>query len=258
MEVSSEWVEVLENEIQLQPVIKFHGLRAKDYVMVNLDKDVSKCFAISNFIPGVTLSKMPPDRVVELAKRLLDLVSGLHFKTVNRSFGYLRDIHKKSVDTGFGIFCTKYLLADIQRDGIPVNKSVKKGLDKAIAYLDQIKLFCLCHCDITLRNTLLDGGAIVLIDWASARWSHPAQDLAHILFWLLEYGRLETVESQYWRVSREYLSLGFELEYTLPYFLAERYIEYGRLKGGWYIQKGLRILEEFGSGLGFQEIVKLE
>lgn len=92
-----------------------------------------------------------------------------------------------------------------------------------------------------------DGEQPHLIDWAFARFANPAHDVAHILFWLIEGGLWDAAFKEYRRAKSRYRSLGFSFD-VLPFYLGQRYIEFGRIQGREYIEQGLEIIGTYTSG----------
>ena len=136
--------------------------------------------------------------------------------------------------------------ADMDRDGIRLSPHAQRGLSEAIVLLNAQRLFCLCHCDITLRNAIWDGVEPHLIDWALSRFCHPASDVANVLFWLTECGMIDSALAEFRKAETRYQEINFSLIDILPFYLGQRYIEFGRIRGDEYIQHGMKVLGMIG------------
>lgn len=240
-----EYEKWLENEITAQTVLTRLGLRAKRFVVVEVDlPEGSKRLAVSDYIPGEILEEMGKKTLLQASLQLCVYLFRLHSNTLSTTYGFLdRQVQVSSV----GEAETEFLRADLARDGISLGLEAYRGLEKAKEALDQLRRFCFCHCDVTLRNSLWSNGQVHLIDWTIARFTHPAYDLAHVLFWLAEEGFREVAEEEYKRAESRYQALGFSLAETLPFYLGQRYIEFGRIKGERYIEQGREILASINS-----------
>jgi hypothetical protein len=253
MEKSEEWIGLLKNEIRIQSILQQLGFRTKRFLLVELDsKCPDSCFVISDYIPGVVLEQVEIDNLVKISSTLLGYLYRLHSSTLAEKYGFLNARKDRGL---VGTLETKFLKADMARDGILLGAEASKGFNAAINVLNRQKQFCLCHCDVTLRNVIWDGNHPYLIDWAFARFTHPAHDVAHVLFWLMEAGHWDVAFEKYKSVEKRYLSLGFSMDDIMPFYLGQRYIEFGRIRGKEYIQRGLKMLAVVGSPINFKKFL---
>ncbi len=235
----------LQNEIIIQAILRNLDFLAKRYLLVELNSDnpARIPFAVSTYIPGKSLSEINKEKIALVIPNVLDYLFLLHSRTISQSFGYLEKATLKEFTIPFGQFESIYLRADILRDGIDLSFREKKNLNRAIEILNQAELFCLCHWDVTRRNTLIDDSVVHLIDWSYAHYAHPASDIAGVTFWLMELGLKAQMRRELVRSCERYQRLGFNIASLLPFYLAQRYIEVGRFRGRRYVRKGKKLLE---------------
>lgn len=235
----------LQNEIAIQEIIRSLGLFAKRYLLVELsfDNPTGVSFAVSTYIPGRSLVEVDEEEITFLVPKVLDYLFFLHSRTISQSFGYLREGVLRESILPFGQFESAYLWADIQRDDIKFLPQEEESFRQAVEHFNQVELFCLCHWDVTRGNTLWDGFKVHLIDWSYAHYADPASDIAGVIFWLMELGLRAQIRRELTRSHERYQRLGFNIVSTLPFYLGQRYIEVGRLRGKRYIEKGKEFLE---------------
>lgn len=235
-----DYIRWLENEIAAQAVLTKLGLQAKRFVVVRVDlPEGSRRLAVSDYISGEILEEVDKKTLLQASLQLCSYLFRLHSNTLSTTYGFLDcQVQVSSV----GEVETGFLRADLARDRISLGIGASRGLEKTKEVLNQLGRFCFCHCDVTLRNSLWDSGQVHLIDWAIARFTHPAYDIAHVLFWLVEEGFQEVAREEYEKAESRYHTLGFSLAEILPFYLGQRYIEFGRIRGKKYINRGKEIL----------------
>jgi thiamine kinase-like enzyme len=238
----------LLHEVAVQEKLKELGFQVRDYLLIETSENnlLGFPFAIGTYLEGVSLNKESPERIVRVLPKVLDYLYKLHSTTVSNSFGYPDWSPKgrgKKIKDRFGEFESKYLLADIKRDNIEFTPSEKKVLLRAINSLNRAKLFCLCHCDVTLSNIIWNGRGVHLIDWSYSHFTEPMFDVAYVIFWLLEFGFLDQAEREIRRSFKKYERLGFDFVPRFLFYLAHKYIEFGRFKGKAYIERGKKLLK---------------
>lgn len=235
----------LQNEITIQGILKVLGFTVKDCLLVKLNSNnpTGIPFAVSTFIEGKNLNVAAKREIPFLVPKVLDYLYSLHSKTLSPSFGYIEKNNFLEPTLSFGELESIYLRADIQRDNINFTYQEKKALCRAIKCLDKAKSFCLCHCDVTLRNTLWDGSEPHLIDWTYSRFAEPAHDIAHVIFWLADLGLKNQIQKELAYAFKRYQKLRLNIISRFPYYLGQRYIEFGRIKGKDYIEKGKYLLK---------------
>jgi len=236
-----------QNEVAIGETLKDLSLSTKKYLFVKTDSDnpVGVPFAVSTYIVGENLKKVNKRKIVLIVPKVLDYLFFLHSITPSKLFGYIGFLkERKPMEStfSFGQFESAYLRADIQREGIIFSPQEKKNLNQAVEILNQEKLFCLCHWDITRENTLWDGCKVHLIDWSYAHYADPASDIAGVTFWLMESGSKSQIRQELSYIYKRYLGLGFDIVPTLLFYLIQRHIELGRIKGKIYLEKGKKLL----------------
>lgn len=245
METNPLWIRLLQNEVSLQGTLERLGFQAKRFPLVHLNsEDPAQCFVISSYIAGTTFEEIDRATFISAVQLLGNYLFHLHSNTLSHVYGFLGG---DEIPSRVGIGETNFLRADISRDGIRLGLDASRGLTMAMNLLDEQKQFCLCHCDVTSRNALWDGTNPHLIDWAYAHFTHPAHDIAHILFLLIEAGQWRIVTDEYRKAIKRYAFLDPPLKSILPFYLGQRYIEFGRLRGQRFIEQGLKLLELIGS-----------
>lgn len=260
----------VQNEVAIGETLKDLSLSTKKYLLIETDSDnpVGVPFAVSTYTVGENLKKANKRKIVLMVPKVLDYLFFLHSMTPSKFFGYIGFLkERKPMEStfSFGQFESAYLRADIQREGIIFSPQEKKNLNQAVEILNQEKLFCLCHWDITRENTLWDGCKVHLIDWSYAHYTNPSSDIAGVTFWLIELGLKTQIEEELTRSYERYQQLGFNIVTMLPFYLGQRYIEIGRLKGDKYVERGKEFfgyvskvssLKEFIEAITFQAITK--
>jgi len=238
-------------EIAVLKKIKRLGFSTRDYLFVqdNINNPVKVAFSVSTYLEGVPLSDIPLYTTIKLIPKVLDIIYSLHSKTVSNYFGYLsrRTGSQKERKYSFAEFESRYLLADIERENIILNRQEKKDLMRAINSLNEANLFCLCHCDVTLSNIIWNDPKIYLIDWTYSHFTEPAFDLAYIIFWMLDFGFLEEAKNEIRRSFERYHLLGFDIVPRFLFYLAYKCFEFGRFQGIDYVKKGKQLLQEIPS-----------
>jgi len=250
----------LLHEIAVQQKLKELGFQVRDYLLIETSENnlLGFPFAVGTYLEGVVLNKESPERVSVILPKVLDYLYELHSHTISTSFGYPDWSPKGSgrkIEERFGKFESKYLLADIKRDNIEFTPSEKSILFRAISSLDRAKLFCLCHCDVTLSNIIWNGREVHLIDWSYSHFTEPMFDVAYVIFWLLEFGFIDQAEREIRRSFKKYERLGFDFVPRFLFYLAHKYIEFGRFKGKAYIERGKKLLKAVPSG-SLEEILQ--
>lgn len=238
-------IEHLENEMRVQFALKALGFRSKEYLLVDTDpKNLIKTpFYVSSYLKGQSLENSDRQEIEEITPRVLDYLFRLHVSTITNNFGFINTPLDSTQDR-FSEFEAKYLLADIARDSIPFSVEQRENLTRTINSLDRVTRFCLAHCDVTVRNTLWNGKDIDLIDWTYSHYSEPGFDIANVVFWLAECGLANQLEVELLRSDQRYKGIGFDIAPSFLFYLSQRYIEYGRIKGKSYIEKG-KILQKY-------------
>jgi len=249
---SDKSIKDILHEIAIQQKLNKLGFTIRKYLFFETTNDnpIGFPFAVVTYLEGGSLNTMSPQTVSFVLPKVLDYLYDLHSKTISRSFGYLLEPERRYVgetDVRFSEFESKYLLADIQRDNIEFNATDRKNLTRAINFLNDTQLFCLCHCDITLSNIVWDGSNIHLIDWTYSHFTDPTFDIAYTIFWLLKFGFFDQVRKEIQRSFERYKLLGFNIIPRFLFYLAYKYIEFGRFKGINYIKQGKRLLKEIPS-----------
>jgi len=240
------------HEIAVQRELKKLGFAVREYLLfeTTMNNPIGFPFSVATCLKGNSLNTMPLQTVSFVIPKVLDYLYDLHSKTISNSFGY--SLKPKRRYTGkasirFAEFESKYLLADIQRDNIEFNAIERKDLMRAVNLLNNARLFCLCHSDVTLSNIIWDGSNVHLIDWSYSHFSEPTFDIAYTIFWLLEFGFLDQAKEEIQRSFERYQLLGFNIVPRFLFYLVYKYIEFGRFKGVSYIKQGKQLLKEIPS-----------
>lgn len=231
------------NEIAVQQILKRMGFKTREYLLLQSSSDNPSGvpFVISSYIEGETLNMLSGEEVALLTPKMLDYLYRLHSQTISDFFGYLEGRKRGS----FGEFESEYLLADIKRDSLIFNSQEMADLAQAIQSLNEANVFCLCHCDATLSNIIWNGSNIHLIDWSYSHFSEPAYDLAYIIFWLLEFGYIQEARKEIIKFFERYKAIGFDIVPRFLFYLAQKCIEFGRVKGEViYIERGKQLARE--------------
>lgn len=233
-----------QNEIRMQSLLRSIGLSSKDYSLVglNLDNPLGFPFTVSTFLPGRNLDNANNEEISVVAPKVLDYLYRLHSRFQSESYGYLQDDSCDKPVVPYEQFESSYLLSDIERDGIMLTSREQDDLNRAIMNLSKAAHFCLCHCDVTLRNTLVSGEEVHLIDWTYSHYTKPDFDIANVIFWLADFRLKKVLSKELGRSSERYKDLNLDIVPDLLYYLAQRYIEYGRIKGNSYIDRGKLLL----------------
>jgi len=240
------------HEIAIQRELKKLGFAVREYLLFETTRDnpIGFPFSIATHLKGNSLNIMPLQTASFVIPKILDYLYDLHSKTISNSFGYSlepKGRYTKKASIRFAEFESKYLLADVQLDNIEFNTIERKDLMRAINFLNNARLFCLCHCDVTLSNIIWDGSNVHLIDWSYSHFSEPTFDIAYTIFWLLEFGFLDQAREEIQRSFERYQLLGFTIVPRFLFYLAYKYIEFGRFKGVSYIKQGKQLLKEIPS-----------
>lgn len=237
------------HEITIQRELKRLGFTTRDYLLVKTDSNdnpVRFPFSVSTYLKGDPLSVMPISIISSVIPKVFDYLYNLHSRTISNSFGYSpnsKERYQKG-SVNFGRFESRYLLADIKRYNIAFNDQETKDLMRSIDFLNEAELFCLCHCDATLSNIIWDDPNVYLVDWTYSHFTEPTYDIAYLIFWLLEFKLLNQAEKEIKRAFKRYQPLGFDIISRFPFYLAHKYIEFGRIKGIHYIEQGKQLLKE--------------
>jgi len=240
------------HEITVQREIKKLGFAVREYLLFETTRNnpIGSPFSVATYLKGNSLNTMPPQTVSFVIPKVLDYLYDLHSKTISNFFGYFlepKGRYTRKASVRFAEFESKYLLADIQRDNIEFNTIERKDLMRAINFLNKARLFCLCHCDVTLSNIIWDGSNVHLIDWSYSHFSEPTFDIAYTIFWLLEFGFLDQARKEIQEAFERYQLLGFNIVPRFLFYLAYKYIEFGRFKGVSYTKQGKELLKEIPS-----------
>lgn len=239
------------HEIVVQRKLRRLGFTTKTYLLLETSTSaIGVPFAVSSYLPGSSLNIIPRQKMSILIPKILDYLYRLHSKTISSSFGYSLNPEEQYTTKGsiqFGDFESSYLLADIKRDNLKFNSQEMSNLMQAINSLNRARIFCLCHCDVTLSNIIWDGSSVHLIDWSYSHFSEPAFDIAYTIFWLLELGFLEQAKEEIQKAFKRYQLLGFNIVPRFLFYLAYKYIEFGRFKGVGYINQGKQLLKDIPS-----------
>lgn len=238
------------HEIAILKELKKLDLTTRDYFLVEnngIDSPVGFPFSVSAYLKGEPLSIMPVQIVSPVIPKVLDYLYNLHSRTISNSFGYSlnpkeRCPTKESIS--FGRFESRYLLADIKSYNIAFNDQEMKNLLQAIDFLNEADLFSLCHCDATLSNIIWDKPNVCLIDWTYSHFTEPVYDIAYLIFWLLELKLFDQAQEEIKRAFERYQPLGFNIASRFLFYLTQKYIEFGRIKGVHYIKQGKQLLKE--------------
>jgi aminoglycoside phosphotransferase (APT) family kinase protein len=240
------------HEIAIQKELNQLGFTTRNYLFVESSSNnpIGIPFSVSTCLEGTPLSTMSVREIAALIPKVLDILYNLHSKTISISFGYSLKPKERYTGKGsilFGDFESKYLLADIKRYNIRFDEQEKKDLMQAINFLNETDQFSLCHCDATLSNIIWDGSNICLIDWTYSHFTEPTYDIAYLIFWLLELKLLNEAQKEIERAFKRYQKLGLEIAPRFLFYLAQKYIEFGRFKGVSYIKQGKQLLKEIPS-----------
>jgi len=236
------WTFHLENEILGQSLLHGLGFYAKNYLLYHFDDKPERCFAISTYLPGSTFEKMGKKNLADNAILMLNFLFRLHLRTQSTVYGYTTKKPLPFEQQTIGETETYFLRSDITRDNINLSNKEKAGLSHLIKLFNNQQRFCLCHCDVTLRNSLRSKNNVYLIDWAFCHFTHPAHDIAHVIFWLYEEGLIELAGREFIRAQQRYKRIGFQMGPIFTFYLAQRYIEFGRIRGEYFIDKGKYLL----------------
>jgi hypothetical protein len=242
MKPSKSWVFYLENEILVQSFLSDLGFLVKKYLLYDICSDMDKCFSIATYLPGPTLKELNQESLKKVVPLVLDYLFKIHSTNFSKNYGYILNKFLLFKGLSVGESETLYLRSDMRRDGIVLTKEEEGGLVHVENLLNSQRGFCFCHCDVTLRNTLWDGCNVHLIDWAYSRFTHPAHDIAYVIFWLCEEGLEKIATEEFLRAQQKYRTIGFELDQIFFYYFAQRCIEFGRIRGEKYINRGKQIL----------------
>lgn len=234
----------LQNEIIVQRIIKNFGFPVKKYLFIELmPNSLTRFpFTVSEYVLGKNLENISKDEMTFIIPQIIESLFNLHSMSISRSFGYLTKEHFFGPNFPFEEFESYYLKEDIQRDKIDFSDEEKRNLNLAIKSLRKNEFFCLCHWDITGRNIIYDGSLAKLIDWGYSHYTDPASDIAGVLFLMAELNLAKQLRENITDLQERYLRLGFDIFRTLPFYLGQRYIEVGRIKGMSYIRKAKNIL----------------
>lgn len=190
----------------------------------------------------------------ESLNKLISLLHKVHEGTLTQYYSEdIEELPWSDSRTDIQTYTLGYLLKDLQATGLPEAENAV-GVATSAARNVEKGNFALTHGDVNAHNIVWkESGNPVMIDWSYSQYADPSKDLAGALFYLHE-----TDESAY---QRKLLSLGTysqdfpQVQHNIPFFLGARYITSGSSQlqrgiqdGKSYIQRGLKLLEDFGQG----------
>lgn len=218
------------NDLLIQERLKRLGVQHREYMIYDDkgDNPLGIPCAVSKFINRKTLRE-EPKKLADVISSILKTLFTVHSNTIKEAFGRI-NISPKSEEP-FSAFASRLLMRDIERDKIELNAKRKENLQRMISELDNINKFCLCHCDITDGNVLISNNSVTLIDWSYSSYTHPSFDFAHLLYLLLEANQSSLALRLMKESQNLYEKLGFDIVENILFFLVQRYIEVGRIKG---------------------------
>ena len=144
--------------------------------------DFPNGYIIEECLPGITADRLAlsEEETCKLYQRLAALVSEIH-KIKFARYGFIIDgepdcaTFTQHLEENF-IYAPNRMQSaytDAQLEGL------KRVLIERLRPCDDIEP-CLCHNDIQLKNMLIDGGGIALIDWDDARAFPAVVDIARL------------------------------------------------------------------------------
>jgi len=175
----------------------------------------------------------------------LKKITDLHKANISPKWGYSLSEKKRAENPyDIAIETTRYLFNDMTRDGLDPSGKIKGLIENRWHPLfRQVKFFTLCHKDVTLSNIIARPEQdITLIDWTHARWDDPTYDMAYILFWPIMRGEAHKILDKFKRYQPVYGSMGLDICSRFPFYLAHKFIEYGRFKGLKWVNIGHQLL----------------
>lgn len=200
-----------------------------------------------------------PEMILTITNESMNLLSRLHLKTISGKFGKSlseNDRENEQYPEGIAAEIVRYLVNDIHRDNLdPEGNIINTIYERWIPILNEPRPFCLTHKDMTMSNIMQkDGHVYTFIDWTYSRWDDPANDLAYLAFWAINFGKGDETKQHLSELIPQYQSSGLEIDKTFPFFLAFKCIEYGRFKGSQWVEAGKKILSTSNSSEAIESL----
>jgi hypothetical protein len=186
------------------------------------------------------------EEIIDLSIEVFELLSLLHFTTISTVPGYsIDEVKRRKENHEVAKLTCKYLLQDVKRENLDPDHEIERIIyEKWFPVFNQQTLFSLTHRDITLSNIIrMSNGGITFIDWTYSAWTDPTYDIANMVFWTIKTGTNKNlIMKQIIELSNLYKKKGFYIEQTFPYFLARKFIDFGRFRGKEYVEIGRKLL----------------